>query len=235
MACAESLRVQAYFDGELDALAAVDVERHLEGCADCRALRADLERLRAAIRTDLTPQLRPQLRARVALALDAEDGPARAPARALKRASWGGRSFWMGAFSGLAGSAVAASLWFLLLSPTLGSALLDDVVSAHVRSLMPAHLIDVLPARGQHDHGYIGHLADGLQDFEAVLEGHVDVQQDDVRLLVEEAVQADLAIGRGKYVGILPLQLDANLQRVAQARVVIDYQYLHGITSQTPR
>ena len=29
MPCAESLRVQAYFDGELDALAAADIERHL--------------------------------------------------------------------------------------------------------------------------------------------------------------------------------------------------------------
>ena len=28
MPCAESLRVQAYFDGELDALSAAEVERH---------------------------------------------------------------------------------------------------------------------------------------------------------------------------------------------------------------
>ena len=33
MRCAENLRVQAYFDGELDALAAVDVERHAQRVA----------------------------------------------------------------------------------------------------------------------------------------------------------------------------------------------------------
>jgi hypothetical protein len=97
-----------------------------------------------------------------------------------------------------------------------------------------AHLVDVLPARGEHDDGYIRNLANGLQDFEAVIDRHVDIQQDDVRLLVEEAVQADLTIGRGHHVGVLPLQLDANLQGVAQARIVVDYQYLHGITSRTP-
>jgi anti-sigma factor RsiW len=32
---------------------------------------------------------------------------------------------------------------FLLLSPSLSSVLLDELVAAHVRSLMPAHLIDV--------------------------------------------------------------------------------------------
>jgi anti-sigma factor RsiW len=141
--CAESLRVQAYFDDELDALAAVELERHLEGCDECRALHADLQRLRRSIRSDLVPRVRPQLRTRVMRALDAQDAPARAPAPLAKRPAWGARGFWLGAFSGLAGSAVAASLWFLLLSPTLGNALLDDVVSAHVRSLMPAHLIDV--------------------------------------------------------------------------------------------
>lgn len=166
MACAESLRVQAYLDGELDALAAVDVESHLEGCVDCRALRADLERLRAAIRTELAPQVRPQLRHRVALALDAEDGRVRTPARVPKRAFWGGRTFWMGAFSGLAGSAIAASLWFLLLSPTLGSALLDDVVSAHVRSLMPSHLIDVESS----DHHTVKPWFSGHADVSPVVE-----------------------------------------------------------------
>jgi anti-sigma factor RsiW len=49
MQCAESLRLQAYFDGELDALSAADVERHAEVCAECRALLRDLEQTRTAL------------------------------------------------------------------------------------------------------------------------------------------------------------------------------------------
>jgi anti-sigma factor RsiW len=143
VACPESLRVQAYFDGELDALAAVEIEGHLEGCSDCRALLADLERLRAAVRRELTPVIAPALRARIARALDAEAGVATAPVRPVRPPAWGGRAFWLGAFSGLAGSAVAAALLFVLLSPLLGNAVPEELVTAHVRSLMPAHLIDV--------------------------------------------------------------------------------------------
>ena len=36
MPCGESLRVQAYFDGELDALNAAEGERHAEACPECR-------------------------------------------------------------------------------------------------------------------------------------------------------------------------------------------------------
>ena len=35
MQCAESMRVQAYFDGEVDALAAADIERHIDSCSAC--------------------------------------------------------------------------------------------------------------------------------------------------------------------------------------------------------
>ena len=143
MACAESLRVQAYFDGELDALSAAETERHLEGCSDCRLLLDDLQRLRVVIRRDLAPAAPAQLRSRIALALDGAAPPAATPARPKQRPRRPGRSFWLGAFSGLTGSAVAAGPLFVLLSPMLGNALVDELVSAHVRSLMPAHLIDV--------------------------------------------------------------------------------------------
>jgi anti-sigma factor RsiW len=141
--CAESLRVQAYFDGELEALAAVEIEGHLQGCGECQALLADLERLRVAIRRDLAPGVPPRLRGRITRALDEASGPALARRPAAKQSFWGGRGFWLGALSGLGGSAVAAALLFVLVSPLLGNTLLDELVSAHVRSLMPAHLIDV--------------------------------------------------------------------------------------------
>jgi len=33
MQCPDSLRVQAYLDGETDAVSAADIERHMERCA----------------------------------------------------------------------------------------------------------------------------------------------------------------------------------------------------------
>jgi anti-sigma factor RsiW len=50
----------------------------------------------------------------------------------------------MGALGGAGGTAIAATLAFLLLVPRFANPLLDELVSAHVRSLMPAHLIDVV-------------------------------------------------------------------------------------------
>ena len=140
MACAEALRVQAYFDGELDDAAAAQVQRHLGSCADCRALVQDLERLRTAIRRDLNPVASPQLRTRVAQALDAQ---APAQVTALRVRAPRNRSFWLGALSGVGGSALAAAVLFVLLSPMLGSALQEELVSAHLHSLLPSQLIQV--------------------------------------------------------------------------------------------
>ena len=54
------------------------------------------------------------------------------------------RSFWTGALGGVGGTAIAATLALFVLVPRLNSPLPDELVNAHVRSLMPAHLIDVV-------------------------------------------------------------------------------------------
>jgi anti-sigma factor RsiW len=146
MQCAESLRLQAYFDGELDADSAHAIEGHLEHCGACRGLLKELEQLRFELRGGLEVERAPvELRARILEALDGELVPVRraAPAAARKRRFF--TPFWAGAFSGIGGSAVAAAtLAFVLAVPSAGNALVDDVVSAHVRSLMPDHLIEVV-------------------------------------------------------------------------------------------
>jgi anti-sigma factor RsiW len=138
--CAESLRVQAAFDGELDAVSAAAVERHAEHCPECRELRGHLERTQLRIRRDLDyGQASPELRARVARMLDAED----AAARRARRPAWRARPFWLGTVAG-AGAALAASVAVVLLAPLLSARLPDELLAAHLRSLRPGQLTAVI-------------------------------------------------------------------------------------------
>jgi anti-sigma factor RsiW len=155
--CAESLRVQAYFDGEVDALAAAEIERHVEHCSECRALLQDLEKVRTALREGITYAAAPQaLRTQILQALDQETALASpvapqansAAARIKPRPApqsrvWRARPFWTGAFSGVGSAAIAAVIAFFVVMPAF-SPLSNELVSAHVRSLMPSHLIDVV-------------------------------------------------------------------------------------------
>jgi anti-sigma factor RsiW len=144
--CAESLRVQALFDGEVDAVAAADIERHVEHCEECRTLLQDLGMVRTALRRDLVYAQAPAaLRDQVARMLDQEGVQTNhTPPMERRVVRPRHRSFWAGAFGGAGGTAIAAMLAFFLLTPRLSNPLPDELVNSHVRSLMPAHLIDVV-------------------------------------------------------------------------------------------
>ena len=187
MQCAESLRVQAYFDREVDAVSAAEIERHVEHCSECRELLQDLEKLRGALRSGTSyVTAPPALRSQVLEALDQDTPdqdrdaatgnetaksatPRKSPtsrrARILR-----GSSFWTGAFSGIGGTAIAAAIAFFLVMPNLVSPLSNEIVSAHVRSLMPAHLIDVV-STDKHTvkPWFAGHadVSPAVADFEA--------------------------------------------------------------------
>jgi anti-sigma factor RsiW len=143
--CAEALRVQAAFDGELDAVSAAAVERHAVHCPECGALLEHLERTRTALRRDLDyGQAPPALRARIADMIGTEAArEARTAARAARPGRWP-PPFWLGAVSGAAAAALAASLAFVLLVPLRSAALPDELIAAHLRSLGAAHLTEVL-------------------------------------------------------------------------------------------
>ncbi len=155
MQCAEALRVQAYFDGEVDAVSATQIERHVEHCPECRALLQDLNVVRTALKEVPYAGTPATLRARVMRALDQEqldqerfdrEKAMQHPVLDAPRPSRGRRagSYWTGALSGFGGAALAASLALFLLLPRPSDPLINDLVSSHVRSLMPDHLIDVV-------------------------------------------------------------------------------------------
>src|SRR5258705_10965961 len=140
MACPETLRVQAYFDGELDASASAEIERHAGTCCECAALLRSLEAIRGAMRQPtLYHRASPKLESRVMRALNRETGNPWSLESLILR----GKQFWWGAASGVAATALAASLVFLMLLPPASGPLVNDVMGAHFRSLMENHLIDV--------------------------------------------------------------------------------------------
>jgi anti-sigma factor RsiW len=142
MECAESKRVQKYFDGELDA-AAAQLAQHLQTCAECQRELQELEQVRKLLRGPAARVGAPAaLRGRIVDALDREP-QVRSPRRPAATAARS-RSFWFGVFSGIGGSAVAAALGFLFLLPLLNNPLPGELVADHTHSLLSSHLIDVV-------------------------------------------------------------------------------------------
>jgi anti-sigma factor RsiW len=130
MACPELLRTQAYFDGEIDAGAAAEVQRHIAICAECQSLLNDLTQVRALFRGAAQRiEVPAQLRARISASLERKPPP---------------RAFWIGMLSGVGISAVAAAVAILVIAPLFNHGLVRAIVADHSRSLLSAHLIDVV-------------------------------------------------------------------------------------------
>ncbi|HEX4377623.1 MAG TPA: zf-HC2 domain-containing protein [Steroidobacteraceae bacterium] len=145
----DPLRLQASFDGEMDAMETVEIEAHLQQCEQCQAQWRSLEAVRTGLRRELPYEAAPDaLRLRLEQLLAQEDStraPAAAPASAARpaRLAWLRAPFWLGGLSG--GAVVAAAAAFIVMSsgPRVAP-LQDELVSAHVRSMMSGHAIDVV-------------------------------------------------------------------------------------------
>jgi anti-sigma factor RsiW len=133
--------VGAAVDGELDPPRREALERHLQGCPSCRAVHEAQSALSAAVRASADRFTASEaLRARVRTALAEAAAPTPTSER-RRRSFW----TWLGAGSALAGAAMlAASLALFLVVPSARDRLDEDLVAAHVRSLMAEHPTDVL-------------------------------------------------------------------------------------------
>lgn len=144
--------LHAYVDGELDLANALAAERHLQSCADCRGTEKAIRELRSALTRDEPTYGAPaHLRKRMRAALRRE-------AKSTRQSA----SPWLAFATGAAFAAVlVAAVLFQTTRAARSNTIVDQVVANHVRSLLAAHLVDIVSS----DQHTVKPWFDGKIDF----------------------------------------------------------------------
>ena len=143
--------LHAYVDGELDLANTRETERHLQSCADCRGTERAIHELRSVLTSDAPAYRAPaHLRKRVRAAL-------RRQAKSTRQSV----SPWLMFATGAAFAAVLVGAVLFQTMPGARGNIVDQVVASHVRSLLAAHLVDVVSS----DQHTVKPWFDGKIDF----------------------------------------------------------------------
>jgi anti-sigma factor RsiW len=131
--------INAYADGELEALAVPEMEQHLRSCSDCAVAWRNLQDLKKTLKQETLYFKAPgELRRRIEAEL-----PSSAPAKKVSsHLAW----HWNWLTTALSGAFAICLALLLMVTQTRPSAeqqLAQEIVSSHVRSLMPGHLMDM--------------------------------------------------------------------------------------------
>jgi anti-sigma factor RsiW len=145
MDCKETLELlQAYADQELGLPEAIEIDKHVQSCPDCREEMTGQKALRAAVRRHATYFTAPShLESRLKAVLAPKEE--RKSALARRGWNWFGPWHWANPAAALVSVITVAwsvSLFFAL--PSATDIVAEEVASGHVRSLMANHLADVV-------------------------------------------------------------------------------------------
>jgi len=156
--------LHGYFDNELDALGAAEFERHLERCSECIDALESLESLRSSMNVaQLFEKMPALLREKVLADLSSANliriVPARSPWRWLAIAA----AFLLFAYTGWQVISIHGS-------DNYETVLIGEVVDAHLRSLQPGHLTDVVSS----DRHTVKPWFDGKLDFSPEVQDFAD-------------------------------------------------------------
>jgi len=136
--------VNGYFDGELDAVRALEFETHLKSCWECRSLLKRLAELRSRFeRSGLYQKASPELEneIREQLGITREQLGTAGARESARRPRWS----WV-MIPAVATLALLLVFWAAVRyvqPPTYSARITAELIDAHVRSLQPGHLTDV--------------------------------------------------------------------------------------------
>jgi anti-sigma factor RsiW len=147
--------VHGYFDNELDAAGAAAFERHLEQCSECVDALEDLETLSSSMSlAQLYERAPTPLRKKILASLGSGRPLAALPSRTVWRWLAVAAAFLLIVYAGWRVTPVGRS-------SSYESVLAAEIVDAHLRSLQPGHLTDVIST----DQHAVKPWFDGKLDF----------------------------------------------------------------------
>ncbi|MBW8768428.1 MAG: anti-sigma factor [Gemmatimonadetes bacterium] len=145
MNCAQTRELlSGYIDGELPPDQAMELSEHLTTCAECAGIYEELLATVRTLREGLVKYRAPDLlRARVRSALREEERPV--VARPTPRVRRGLRVPWRSLAAAAILVVASSGITFVATRdrPSAESSIGEEVLTSHIRSLMPAHLTDV--------------------------------------------------------------------------------------------
>src|SRR5215212_3381121 len=182
MTCDRIELLSAFVDGELLPGEAAEVEKHFQSCAECTAAHSALVNTSSRIKASLMRYQAPDvLKSRILAGLNeqADDVPAQDRPRAPRRFVWS-------TIAAAAAIAIVSSASTIAVMHRRGadSSVANEVLTSHIRSLMPGHLTDVA-SNDQHN-------------VKPWFNGRVDVSPDVPRL---DSLGYPLLGGRVDYIG----------------------------------